>query len=177
MLAGATLGPLGLLLHLQKAQIVCVRKGKQLLDFLGFHDRMVESRQRRGRYWMQKWPSPRAMASIRAKFRDVTAPRQVGRRWTWWWKNSTPSCGAKFGAVDSYVHNGWPFWPAGNTAARGSTGQTATWARLGNLGIHRLEGTVRYPAAHCLTVNGVGKPWAGEPHARFDGGPLGRKRI
>jgi hypothetical protein len=26
----------------------------------------------------------------------------------------------------------------------------------------------------CLTMNGVGKPCAGEPHARFDRGPLGR---
>ena len=25
----------------------------------------------------------------------------------------------------------------------------------------------------CLTMNGVGKPCAGEPHARFDRGPLG----
>ena len=26
----------------------------------------------------------------------------------------------------------------------------------------------------CLTMNGVGKPCAGEPHARFDRGPLGK---
>ncbi len=26
----------------------------------------------------------------------------------------------------------------------------------------------------CLTMNGVGEPCAGEPHARFDRGPLGR---
>ena len=46
--------------------------GKQGFDFLGFHHRMVESRKRRGRYWMNKWPSRRAMASIRGKVRDLT---------------------------------------------------------------------------------------------------------
>ena len=39
------------------------------------------------------------------------------------------------------------------------------WAN--HLGTYRLTGTVRrWPA--CLTVNGVGEPCAGEPHARFE---------
>jgi hypothetical protein len=29
-------------------------------------------------------------------------------------------------------------------------------------------------AGACLTMNGVGEPCAGEPHARFDRGPLGK---
>ena len=61
------LGPLGLQLHPDKTRIVCVKDGAQGFEFLGFHHRMVESRKRRGRYWMHKWPSPRAMASIRGK--------------------------------------------------------------------------------------------------------------
>ncbi len=28
----------------------------------------------------------------------------------------------------------------------------------------------------CLAVNGVGKPGAGEPHARFDRGPLAKQQ-
>ena len=27
----------------------------------------------------------------------------------------------------------------------------------------------------CLTVNGIGEPCAGEPHARFDRGPLAKR--
>ena len=65
-------------LHPDKTRIVCVKDGAQGFEFLGFHHRMVESRKRRGRYWMHKWPSPRAMASIRGKVRDLTAPRQIG---------------------------------------------------------------------------------------------------
>src|SRR6266536_202664 len=32
-------------------------------------------------------------------------------------------------------------------------------------------------ACACLAVNGVGKPCAGEPHARFDGGPLAKQQL
>ena len=56
------------------------------------------------------------------------------------------------------------------------TGGRYHWAWLGDLGIYRLQGTVRYPAAHGLTVNGVGEPGAGEPHARFDGRELETER-
>jgi len=94
-LAKHALGPLGLQLHPDKTRIVCVKDGAQGFEFLGFHHRMVESRTRRGRYWMHKWPSPRAMASIRAKVRDLTAPRQIGLPLDQQWSsNSTPCCGA-----------------------------------------------------------------------------------
>ena len=68
----ATLAELGLRLHPDKTRIVCLRQGQEGFDFLGFHHRMVESWKRKGRYYLQKWPSPRAMASIRAKVRDRT---------------------------------------------------------------------------------------------------------
>ena len=77
-LAAVTLEPLGLSLHPDKTQIVEIRHGVQGFDFLGFHNRMVESRKRRGRWWLNKWPSPRAMASIRGKVREATAPSRVG---------------------------------------------------------------------------------------------------
>ena len=64
-LAAQALEPLGLHLHPDKTRIVCLRNGEQGFDFLGFHHRMVESSKRRGRYWMNKWPSAR-VESIRA---------------------------------------------------------------------------------------------------------------
>jgi RNA-directed DNA polymerase len=48
------------------------------VDFLGFHLRKVESWRWRGHYYLQRWPSDRAMASIRAKIREVTDRRYVG---------------------------------------------------------------------------------------------------
>jgi RNA-directed DNA polymerase len=160
-LAEHTLRPLGLQLHPDKTQIVCVRNGVQGFDFLGFHHRMVESRKRRDRYWMHKWPSQRAMASIRAKVRDLTAPRQVGlpldvvveqlnpvlRGWGAYFRQGNSS--AKFGAIDSYVHERMAILASRKHQRSGfNWTDRYNWAWLGNLGIYRLEGTVRYPSAH-----------------------------
>jgi RNA-directed DNA polymerase len=77
-LAETTLGPLGLRVHPDKTTNVDLRRGAEGFDFLGFHHRMVESRKRRGRWWLNKWPSSRAMTSIRGKIRDLTAASRVG---------------------------------------------------------------------------------------------------
>ena len=156
-----TLGRLGLHLHPDKTQITCVKAGMQGFDFLGFHHRMVESRERRGRYWMHKWPSARAMASIRAKVRDLTAPRQVGRPlnavvdqlnpvlrgWGAYFRQGNSS--AKFGAIDSYVHERMAILASRKHRRRGfNWSDRYSWDWIGTLGIYRLTGTVRYPAAH-----------------------------
>ncbi len=160
-LAERTLGPLGLQLHSDKTRIVCVKDGGQGFEFLGFHHRMVESRTRRGRYWMHKWPSPRAMASIRGKVRTLTAPRQIGlplddvvgqlnpvlRGWGAYFRQGNSS--AKFSAIDHYVHERMAILASRKHRRSGFNWQDRyTWSWLGGLGIHRLEGTVRYPAAH-----------------------------
>ena len=144
-----------------KTRIAWVAQGREGFDFLGFHHRMVESRKRRGRYWMHKWPSPRAMASIRAKGRDLTAPRQVGlpldmvveqlnpvlRGWGAYFRQGNSS--AKFGAIDSYVHERMAVLASRKHRRSGfNWADHYTWGWLGNLGIYRLTGTVRYPAAH-----------------------------
>ncbi|MDP9404410.1 MAG: group II intron reverse transcriptase/maturase [Actinomycetota bacterium] len=162
-LAEATLAPLGLHLHPDKTRIVDLRRGAEGFDFLGFHHRMVESWKRRGRFWLNKWPSPRAMASIRGKVRDLTAPSRVGldlhvvveqlnpvlRGWGAYFRQGNSS--AKFGAVDHYVHERVAILASRKHALSGFNWQDRfTWDWLGNLGIYRLTGTVRYPAAHAL---------------------------
>jgi len=160
-LAGATLEPLGLRLHPDKTMIVDTRKGAEGFDFLGFHHRMVESRKQRGRYWLNKWPSPRAMASIRGKVRESTAPSRVGlgldvvveqlnpvlRGWGTYFRQGNSS--AKFGAIDCYVHERVARLASRKHGLSGCNwSDRFTWDWLGNLGIYRLTGTVRYPAAH-----------------------------
>jgi RNA-directed DNA polymerase len=162
-LAEATLAPLGLRLHPDKTRIVDLRHGAEGFDFLGFHHRMVESRKQRGRYWLHKWPSPRAMASIRGKVRTMTAPSRVGlelsvvvdqlnpvlRGWGAYFRQGNSS--AKFGAVDSYVHERVARLASRKYGLRGFNWSTRfPWDWLENLGIYRLTGTVRYPAAHAL---------------------------
>jgi RNA-directed DNA polymerase len=161
-LAEGTLVPLGLRLHPDKTRIVDLRNGAGGFDFLGFHHRMVESRKRRGRYWLNKWPSPRAMASVRGKVRDLTAPRQVGlplefvvvemlnpvlRGWGAYFRQGNSS--AKFGAIDCYVHERMARLASRKHAMSGTNWtERFTWDWLGRLGIYRLTGTVRYPTAN-----------------------------
>jgi len=48
-------------------------------DFLGFHHRKRESWKRRGRHYLQKWPSNRAMAAIRGRVRERTDRRYASQ--------------------------------------------------------------------------------------------------
>lgn len=160
-LAEATLAPLGLRVHPDKTRIVDLRKGAEGFDFLGFHHRMVESRKRPGRYWLHKWPSARAMASIRGKVRDLTGPSRVGlelgtvvedlnpvlRGWGAYFRQGNSS--GKFGAIDRYVHERVAILASRKHGISGfNWSDRFTWDWLGNLGIYRLTGTVRYPDAH-----------------------------
>ncbi|EQD29327.1 RNA-directed DNA polymerase (reverse transcriptase), partial [mine drainage metagenome] len=113
----AILEPLGLRLHPDKTRVSCLDKGQEGFIFLGFEHRMRESKKWRGRWYLNRWPSPRAMASIRAKVKQRTARRfaslplevvvveylnPVLRGWgrTFRYGNSS----RKFNAIDSYVH-------------------------------------------------------------------------
>ena len=133
-----------------------------------------------------KWPSPRAMASIRGKVRERTDRRYAGLRpggrrrrdlnpvlrgWGAYFRygNST----RKFGAIDSYVHERLARLASSKHGLSGiNWGSRFTCDWLGNLGIYRAHRNGALPTCACLTMNDVGEPCAGEPHARFDRGPL-----
>ena len=71
----ATLKGLRLECHPDKTRVVCVADGSQGFDFLGFHFRYLPSWRNRRRRVARCWPSQRAMKSIRARVKEVTAPR------------------------------------------------------------------------------------------------------
>jgi group II intron reverse transcriptase/maturase len=160
-LAAATLAKLGLRLHPDKTRVVCLRDGQGGFDFLGFHHRMVESWKRPGRYYLQKWPSRRAMASIRAKVREVT-PRgyasfematvveilnPVLRGWGTYFRYGNSS--RKFNAIDGYVHQRLAKLASVKHGISGRNWATRfTYQWLTDLGVYRLTGTVRYWAAN-----------------------------
>jgi len=159
--AATILATLGLRLHPDKTRIVQLTRGAEGFDFLGFHHRKRESRTRPGRYYLNKWPSNRAMNSIREKVRARTGRDRVGRPVTavvadlnpvlrgWGnyfrWGNSA----VKFTAVDSYVHERLAIFTSRKHGRRGRNWAhryNTTWFR--SLGVHRLSGTVRYRTAH-----------------------------
>jgi group II intron reverse transcriptase/maturase len=160
-LVAATLAELGLRLNPEKTRVVRLTGGEEGLDFLGFHHRMRESAKWRGRWYLQKWPSARAMAQIRAKIRARTSRSNAGwsleavvenlnpvlRGWGAYfrWGNSS----RKFAAVDCYVNQRLAMLASVKHGLRGwnwTTRFTHGWAT--SLGVHRLTGTVRYWAAH-----------------------------
>jgi RNA-directed DNA polymerase len=66
-LAAKVLARLGMRLHPGKSGIVCLTRGEQGFDFLGFHHRKVESWKWRGQFYLRRWPSARAMRVLRDK--------------------------------------------------------------------------------------------------------------
>jgi group II intron reverse transcriptase/maturase len=156
-LAAKTLAPMGLRLHPTKTRIVCVKQGAEGFDFLGFHHRMQESWKYPGHFYLQRWPSDRAMASIKARIRERTprgyATRElkyvvadltpVLRGWGGYFRYGNSS--RKFHTVDSFVHMRLARLASvkhGLSGRNWTTQFTHGW--LTGLGIYRLTGTVRY---------------------------------
>ena len=159
--AGKVLATLGLRLHPDKTRVVNLTRGNAGFDFLGFHHHKVASWRDRTRFWLQRWPAPRAMASIRGKVRELTSRRFVGfgvdviigwlnpvlRGWGNYfrWGNS----GRKFAVIDSYVHERVALFASAKHGLRGRNWVARFHHRwLQQLGIHRLTGTVRRATAH-----------------------------
>ena len=159
-IAEAALASLGLRLHPDKTSIVHLTKGIEGFDFLGFHHRMVESWKWPGRYCLQRWPSDRAMASIKAEVREMTDRRYVGlsldvvvqrlnpvlRGWAGYFRFGNSS--RKFVTIDSYVAERMAILASnkhGRTGRNWATRFTYEWFK--SLGVYPLSGNVRYGTA------------------------------
>ena len=153
----AILEPLGLHLHPDKTRISCLSKGQEGFVFLGFEHRMVESWKHRGRWYLNKWPSPRAMASIRAKVRARTRRSRASwsfeevvndlnpvlRGWCNYFRYGNSN--RKFHEIDSYVHLRMARLASTKHGLHGRNWATRfTYGWLTDLGIYRLTGKVRY---------------------------------
>jgi len=149
------LAGLGLRLHPDKTRIVCLKDGEDGFDFLGFHHRKTPSKWGDRRY-LSKWPSPRAMASVRAKIRERTDRRfasrdlhdvvgdltPVLRGWGAYFRYGNSN--RKFAAIDSYVH----LRLSKLASVKYATRYRLRASRFNNdwltgLGIYRLTGRVR----------------------------------
>ena len=65
--------------HPDKSRMLDLGPGADGFDFLGFHHRMVRSL-KYGKVYCHRWPSRRAMTSVRTKVKAMTAPRDR-RKW------------------------------------------------------------------------------------------------
>jgi len=160
-LVAAVLDPIGLRLHPDKTRIVHLTRGAEGFDFLGFHHRMQPSWKWRDRWYLHKWPSQRAMTSIRGKIRDRTARRNarlpleetvenvnhVVRGWGNYFRYGNSA--RKFSHIDRYVHERLAKLAS---AKHGLTGRNwvsrFTYEWCTQLGVYRLTGTVRPTTAY-----------------------------
>jgi RNA-directed DNA polymerase len=162
-IAETVLATLGLRLHPEKTRIVNLTKGAEGFDFLGFHNHMCESLKWPGRYYLLKWPSDRAMASIKAKVREMSQRRFVGwsleavvdqlnpalRGWAGYFRHGNSS--KKFAIVNSYVHQRMAILASNKHGIPGRNWATRfNYGWFTSLGIYRLTGTVAYQTAHAL---------------------------
>jgi group II intron reverse transcriptase/maturase len=156
------LAGLGLQLHPDKTRIACLARGREGVNFLGFHLHKVESWRRRGRYCLQRWPSDRAMAQIRARIREATSRRFVGysiawvvaalnrvlRGWGAYFRYGNSA--RKFAQIDGYVHERLAIFASIKHGLHGRNYHRFTWGWFTSLGIYLLSGRVRSGAAHAL---------------------------
>jgi RNA-directed DNA polymerase len=162
-LAGEILAGLGLELHPEKTRMVDLREGREGFDFLGchFHARVSGRMLERGvrRYYLQRWPSVRAMKRIRARIKTITARGRVGtdirdviaainpilRGWGNYFR--TGNAAQKFIQIDSYVIDRLRSLMIKRYGRNLKPGQWKIWTRewFEAHGLYRLRGTTRYP--------------------------------
>ena len=157
----AIMDALRLELHPEKTKLVELGIGKEGFDFLGCHFRIVRSHFR-GRCYLFRWPSHRAMNAIRDKVRHLTRRRRwagmkdirdvitalnpVLRGWCNYFRTGNAS--RHFNSLDRFV---------GSRLVR-LIGQRAGWRRrpfyhrdwphtrfVHDFGLFKLLGTIRYP--------------------------------
>ena len=144
-----------------KTGIAHLARGGQGFDFLGFHHQKVESWRYRGRFYLQRWPSQRAMRVLRDKIRAATDRRQVGRPvsavvadlnpvlrgWAAYFRNGNSA--RKFSTIDSYVHERLAIFDNRKRGSRaGTVGQAPRRRWFTRLGVFRLSGNVRRATVH-----------------------------
>jgi len=157
---------LGLELHPEKTKCVDLSRGAAGFDFLGCHLRKrmsgpIWERRHQRVYYLQRWPSQRAMRRVQQRVKALT-PRAVChgdlraiiaqlnpvlRGWGAYFR--TGNAAIKFGQVDDYVHRRLRGLLRKRHGRRTRRGQPAQWTPdfFHALGLHRLRGTIRYPAA------------------------------
>jgi group II intron reverse transcriptase/maturase len=160
---------LGLELHPEKTRVVDLSWGHEGFDFLGCHLRKrlsgpIWERQRKRVYFLQRWPSQRAMRRVRTRIRELT-PRAcchedlraviarvnpVVRGWGQYFR--TGNAATRFIQLDQYVEDRLRGLLLKRHGSRLTAGRVRTWRRpfFEALGLCRLRGTVQYPgAAQC----------------------------
>ena len=155
---GLVMNRLGLKLHPEKTRMVDLRHGRETFVFLGCTIRKKRSILRNPRrHFMQRWPSPKATKRIRDRVRELTDARNSGkdvkqiiaelnpvlRGWGNYFR--TGNADREFNKLDSFVFRRMTRWQHRRGGQRATHQKAWTPDQLTAMGLHRLQGTVRYP--------------------------------
>ncbi len=151
------LADLGLELNENKTRIVNLYGGKEGFDFLGFYHCQVKSKKYK-RYYTQKWPSKKAMKSIRQEIRIRLAPRSILNQdidgvvaainpilcgWMNYFCHGNST--RKFSQVDNYVHERLALWWSKKHHKSGRRWMVDfNKNRYKKCGVYQLSGNIRY---------------------------------
>jgi hypothetical protein len=156
---GLVMSRLGLTLHPVKTRLVDLRRGKESFVFLGCTIRKKRSIQRNPRwYFTQRWPSPQATKKLRDRVRELTSKRQSGkdvkqiiaeltpvlRGWGNYFR--TGNADREFNKMDGFVVKSLRRWQYRRGGQRPTKRAPFTGDQLYSMGLHKLMGTVKYPA-------------------------------
>lgn len=181
---GLVMDRLGLTLHPAKTRLVDLRRGKESFVFLGCTIRKKRSIQRApGKHFMHRWPSPKATKKLRDRVRELTSKRQSGkdvkqivaeltpviRGWGNYFR--TGNADREFNKIDGFVFRSLRRWQFRRGGQRVTKRPLPTGDQLYGMGLHKLMGTVKYPA-QATPPKIIAKPYAGKPHVRFERGSM-----
>jgi len=156
---GWVMNRLGLTLHPAKTRLVNLSRGRESFGFLGCTIRKKRSIQRNPRWhFTQRWPSPKATKKLRERVREITNKRQSGkdvkqliaeltpvlRGWGNYFR--TGNADREFNKMDGYVVHSLRRWQRRRGGQRPTKRPLFTRDQLYGMGLHRLMGTVKYPA-------------------------------
>ncbi len=156
---GLVMNRLGLTLHPVKTRLVDLRRGKESFVFLGCTIRKKRSIQRRPwQHFMQRWPSAKATKKLRNRVRELTSKQQSGkevrqiiaeltpvlRGWGNYFR--TGNADREFNKMDYFVVKSLRRWQYRRGGQRATKRPPFTGDQLYGMGLHKLMGTVKYPA-------------------------------
>ena len=150
----AILARLGLRLNPRKTRLVQLTEGREGFDFLGFHHHKQVSWRWPGRWYLQSWPSQKAMQTIRRRIKEILTPKYPGtpiadlvarltpvlRGWAAYFHQGNTV--RAFEQVNRYVHERLALFASkqhGQVGRGWKDRYPASWLR--RLGVFRLGGT------------------------------------
>jgi RNA-directed DNA polymerase len=156
---GLVMNRLGLTLHPAKTRLVDLRRGKESFVFLGCVIRKRRSIQRNPRwYFMQRWPSPKATKKLRDRVRELTGKRHSGKEVKQMIAELTPvlrgwgnyfrtgNADREFNKMDRFVVKSLRRWQHRRGGQRPTRRPPFFSDQLYGMGLHQLQGTVKYPS-------------------------------